>query len=123
MLYVADAGGDKVVSDNKSQVQALAGIQLQTVNETPGSTLPAVVTPLGTLYLDLSSSIDVEAEKTRLTKELEKLNKLVAAGEGKLKNPKFVDGAPAEIVDGARKQLAEVTGKRDETKRILESLS
>ena len=50
------------------------------------------------------------------------LNKIVAAGEGKLKNPKFVEGAPAEIVEGARKQLAEVTGKRDETRRILESL-
>ncbi len=122
MLYAADASGDKVIADNKSQVQNLAGIQLQTVDETPASNLPAVVTPLGTLYLDLSSSIDVEAEKTRLTKELDKLNKLVTAGEAKLKNPKFVDSAPAEIVEGARKQLAEVTGKRDETKRILESL-
>jgi valyl-tRNA synthetase len=103
-------------------VQTLAGIQLQSSSETPASTLPAVVTPLGTLYLDLSSSIDVKAEKARLTKELEKLDKLVAAGEGKLKNPKFVQSAPAEIVEGARKQLAEMTGKRDETRRILESL-
>jgi valyl-tRNA synthetase len=122
MLYVADADGNTVIAANKGQVQNLAGIQLRTIEETPASILPAVVTQLGTLYLDLSSSIDVEAEKARLTKELEKLNKLVAAGEGKLKNPKFVDGAPAEIVEGARKQLAEVIGKRDETKRILESL-
>ena len=122
MVYVADAKGGSVVSDNKKLVGTLAGIQLQFANETPADTLPAVVTPLGTLYLDLSSSIDVAAEKSRLAKELEKLNKIVAAGEGKLKNPKFVEGAPAEIVEGARKQLAEVTGKRDETRRILESL-
>lgn len=122
MLYVSDANGDRVVADNKNLVQTLAGIQLQSSSETPASTLPAVVTPLGTLYLDLSSSIDVKAEKARLTKELEKLDKLVAAGEGKLKNPKFVQSAPAEIVEGARKQLAEMTGKRDETRRILESL-
>jgi valyl-tRNA synthetase len=80
------------------------------------------VTPLGTIYLDLSSSLDVEAEKARLGKELAKLEKQVAAGEGKLRNPKFVDSAPAHVVEGARKQLAETTDKRDETKRILESL-
>ena len=50
-------------------------------------------------------------KKTRLRKELEKLNKLVAAGEGKLKNPRFVDGAPAQVVEGARRQLAETTQK------------
>ena len=81
-----------------------------------------MVTPLGSLYLDLSSSIDIGAEKARLTKELEKLNKLVAVGEGKLRNPKFVDSAPEKVVEGARKQLAETTEKRDETQRILESL-
>ncbi len=122
MLYVSDENGGKVVGDNKNLVHTLAGIQLQFVSETPADTLPAVVTPLGTLYLDLSSSIDVEAEKARLSKELDKLNKLVAAGEGKLKNPKFVESAPAEIVEGARKQLAEATGKRDETRRILKIL-
>eukprot|EP00729_Bicosta_minor_P004343 gene4343-4037_t len=53
------------------------------------------------------------------SKKLAKLNQLVAAGEGKLKNSKFVDSAPAKIVEGARKQLAETTEKRDETKRIL----
>ena len=95
---------------------------MQSVSAIPSDTLPAVVTPLGTVYLDLSSSIDVEAEKARLTKELEKLNKLVAAGEGKLKNPKFVEGAPAKVVEGARRQLAETVIKRDETQRILASL-
>src|ERR1035437_1055202 len=32
---------------------------------------PAVVTPLGTLYLDLASTVDAGAEKNRLTKELD----------------------------------------------------
>lgn len=123
MLYLADANGETVVAGNKKLVQKLAGIQLKFSVETPQGTLPAVVTPLGTLYLDLSSSIDIETERARLSKELDRLNKLVAAGEGKLKNPKFVESAPVDIVEGARKQLAEVTVKRDETKRILESLN
>jgi valyl-tRNA synthetase len=50
------------------------------------------------------------------------LNKLVAVGENKLKNQKFVESAPEKVVAGARKQLAETTEKRDETQRILEGL-
>ena len=122
VLYAAEGDAVKVIADNASLVQTLAGIILTAVDGAQPDGLPAAVTPLGTLYLDLSSSIDVEAEKARLTKELDKLNQLVAAGEGKLKNSKFVDSAPAKIVAGARKQLAETTEKRDETKRILESL-
>jgi valyl-tRNA synthetase len=122
VLYAAEGDAVKVIVDNASLVQTLAGIVLTAVDGAQPDGLPAAVTPLGTLYLDLSSSIDVEAEKARLSKELAKLNQLVAAGEGKLKNSKFVDSAPAKIVEGARQQLAETTEKRDETKRILESL-
>lgn len=122
MLYIANADASEVVFDNKKLVETLAGIHLRSEKESPTGTLPAAITPLGTLYLDLDNSIDVEAETMRLTKELEKFKKLITAGESKLKNPKFIDGAPPEIVEGARKQLAEVTEKRDEIQHILESL-
>ena len=121
VFYGADGDAAKVIADNASLIRTLAGIgTLDTLGGQSADGLPAAVTPLGPLYLDLSSSIDVEAEKARLSKELAKLEKQVAAGEGKLKNPKFVDSAPAHVVEGARKQLAETTEKRDETKRILE---
>ena len=123
VFFGAEGDAAKVIGDNAGLVQTLAGLgSLDALNGKSADGLPAVVTPLGPLYLDLSSSIDVEAEKARLTKELAKLDKLVAAGEGKLKNPKFVNSAPEKVVEGARKQLAETTEKRDETKRILESL-
>ena len=77
---------------------------------------------MGTVYLDLSSAIDIEAEKERLSKELEKLGKAVRAGEGKLNNASFVEKAPTAVVDGARKQLAETKAKREEVSRLLESL-
>jgi len=84
--------------------------------------LPGAVSALGTVYLDLSSAIDIEAEKERLSKELEKLGKAVRAGEGKLNNASFVEKAPTAVVDGARKQLAETKAKREEVARLLESL-
>ena len=44
-------------------------------------------------------------------------------GEKKLSNPKFVDGAPAAVVEGAKKQLESTRNQRDETQKILDSLA
>src|SRR5262249_31146616 len=44
------------------------------------------------------SNGDIEAERQRLRKE-------VARAEGMLANPRFVDGAPAEVVEAEREKL------------------
>lgn len=110
-----------VIEANLDTIKRLAGaatIELvETVENLPGS-----VSALGTVYLDLSSAVDVEAEKERLSKELEKLTKAIQAGEGKLNNPSFVDKAPPQVVEGARKQLLETRARRDEIARLLKSL-
>ncbi len=117
----ADAASSAVVRENLDTIKKLAGaeaIELRdAVDGAPGS-----VCSLGTVYLDLSSAIDVEAEKERLGKELEKLDKAIQAGSGKLNSPNFVNKAPAHVVEGARKQLAETQAKRDEIARLLASL-
>lgn len=125
VFYGAETGGASAgtIEQNVDLIKTLAGIgSLDALKASSADGLPAAVTPLGSLYLDLSSSLDVEAEKARLEKELARLEKLVAVGANKLKNPKFVESAPEAVVTGARKQLAETVAKRDETKRILESL-
>ena len=83
---------------------------------------PAVVTSLGTLYLDLASTVDPVAEKARLTKELEKLSSHIAATETRLSNSTFVDKAPPAVIEGARKQLADQKTKKAELERLLKSL-
>jgi len=83
---------------------------------------PAVVTPLGTLYIDLASSVDAGAEKIRLAKELEKLTQHIAGTEARLSNPTFVGKAPPAVIEGARKQLAELQAKRAEMERLLAAL-
>jgi len=115
-----DESSSKVISDNLDTVKRLAGAATIELREKVAN-LPGSVSALGTVYLDLSSAVDVEAEKQRLGKELEKLGKAIQAGEGKLKNPKFVDKAPPQVVEGARKQLAETQAKRDEIVRLLDS--
>ena len=51
--------------------------------------------------------IDVGEEKARLEKTLQKLTKELGGLRGRLKNPKFVDSAPAEVVAETRTNLTE----------------
>lgn len=84
--------------------------------------LPAIVTPLGTLYLDTGVKIDAAAERARLTKELEQVTKHAAATEARLANEAFTSKAPPAVLEGARKQLADQQAKRDELARLLAAL-
>ncbi|MSU50488.1 MAG: valine--tRNA ligase [Opitutus sp.] len=83
---------------------------------------PAVVTPLGTVYLDLASTVDVGAEKVRLARELEQITRHIAATEARLSNEAFVSKAPPAVLEGARKQLADQRAKRAELERLLQAL-
>ena len=83
---------------------------------------PAAVTPFGTLYLDLASTVDAGAEKVRLKKELDALAKHIAGTEARLSNEAFVSKAPPAVLDGARKQLADQKAKRAELERLLAAL-
>ncbi|MGD0888872.1 MAG: valine--tRNA ligase [Acidobacteriaceae bacterium] len=66
--------------------------------------------------------IDVPAERERLTKDLAKYEKGLAAAERQLSNESFMAKAPAHIVEGLRKQAAETRALHDKAKAALEAL-
>jgi valyl-tRNA synthetase len=78
---------------------------------TPEQGTPGAVTPAGELFMPLDGLIDVEAEKARLDKEIEKIQKEVGKSKGKLGNEKFVANAKPEVVAIERERLAEWEGK------------
>ncbi len=59
----------------------------------------------------LLNSIDVEAELAKLDKELVYLQGFKASVEKKLSNERFVSNAPAAVVEGERKKLADAEAK------------
>ncbi|MBI4625061.1 MAG: valine--tRNA ligase [Verrucomicrobia bacterium] len=110
-----------VIAGNLAKLVRMAGAaEIARRDSVAGA--PAVVTPLGTLYLDLASTVDAGAEKQRLTKELEQIAKHVAGTEARLANEAFVSKAPAAVLAGARQQLADQRAKRTELERLLAAL-
>ncbi len=66
--------------------------------------------------------IDVPAERERLTKDLARYERGLAAAERQLGNESFMGKAPAHIVEGLRKQAAETRMLHDKTKAALAAL-
>ena len=62
--------------------------------------------------LPLKGVIDLDAERARLNKELQKADADIKRVDAKLGNPNFVANAPEEIVDGEREKREEAEGRR-----------
>ena len=66
--------------------------------------------------------IDLAAERERLTKELAKLEKGMAAAEKQLGSESFLAKAPAHIVDGLKKQATETRSLKEKAEAALAAL-
>jgi len=120
-LVPKDAASRALAESSRDKLFRLAGLaELRLAADTQGR--PGEITEAGTVLLEQSGQVDVAAERARLSRELEKLQKAVAAGESKLGNATFVSKAPPAILDGAKAQLAEAKARRDELARMLAAL-
>jgi valyl-tRNA synthetase len=72
--------------------------------------------------LDYESAMDVPAERDRLTKEIAKYEKGLAAAERQLGNAGFLAKAPANVVEGLKKQESETRLLLEKAKAVLEAL-
>ncbi len=73
-------------------------------------------------HLAINKSIDTEAERERIEKELEYQRGFVAMIEKKLSNDRFVKNAPTAVVDKERKKLADGQAKITNLKDSLAKL-
>jgi valyl-tRNA synthetase len=96
-------------------------IRIDGAYDSPKGT-PVSITPVGEVYLPLEGLIDVEAEKIRLGKEIEKLTKEVAKCEAKLGNASFIERAPSDVVEQEKARLTEWKGKLSQLGEMLDAL-
>ncbi len=113
-----------VNDDLAARLALLAGAQTAAVDAAyaaPKGT-PTALTPLGELFLPLEGLVDVEAERSRIAKELEKMEKEIAKSHAKLGNASFVDRAPAAVVEQERARLAEWEAKKTQLESMMAAL-
>ena len=89
-------------------------------NYQPAKGALAVRAGLGELYLPTEGLIDVEAEKARLKKELEKVDAEILKVEQKLANPAFTQKVPPAVLLEHQKRLADWQANRQ---RLLDGLA
>jgi len=74
------------------------------------------------VVVDYEKTIDIPAERDRLTKEIAKFEKGIAAAERQLGNEAFLSKAPAHIVDGLKKQAEETRLLLEKARAALDAL-
>ncbi|MFK7875207.1 MAG: class I tRNA ligase family protein, partial [Paracoccaceae bacterium] len=104
---------------NEAIIKRLARIEsLDEVDNFPKGTV-SLTLPGGTFGLPLADVIDVTEEKARLEKTLGKLAKEIGGLNGRLKNPKFIDSAPDEVIAETR---ANLSARQDEESKLKTAL-
>ncbi|MFQ6549523.1 valine--tRNA ligase [Aestuariibius sp. 2305UL40-4] len=100
----SDPAGQAAWAQNESLIKRMAKIADLTDGPAPKGaiTIPA---PGATFAMPVADLIDVAAEKARLDKALQKLGKEIGGLEGRLKNPKFAESAPPEVVEETQENL------------------
>ena len=98
----------------------LASIEV-TENE-PDSTV-AFVTGAEKFFIKIEKEIDVEAERERLTGELERAKKFLIGVTKKLSNERFVNNAPDAVVAKEKQKLADGEARVKSLEESLEKLS
>ncbi|MCR5150498.1 MAG: valine--tRNA ligase [Clostridiales bacterium] len=82
----------------------------------------SIVTADATIYIPMGELIDFAAEKARLTKELEKVQKDLDFVNAKLSNDNFISRAPANVVAAQREQQAKYIEKINMLKESIEKI-
>ncbi|MCB0046102.1 MAG: valine--tRNA ligase [Caldilineaceae bacterium] len=74
------------------------------------------------VFLPLAGMVDLEAERKRIAKELEGIDRQLTRIENMLKNPGFLNKAPAEVIQREQDRQAELSAQRTQLVERMETL-
>ena len=73
-------------------------------------------------FIPMSGAIDIETEIIKLTEELNYIEGFLKSVQGKLKNERFVNNAPEQVVASEKKKEADAIAKIETLNASLASL-
>ena len=123
-LHASDGAVLKLISENRQAIERLGNLSALQMSEQPlgeeGGALRA--RPDFTLKIALADAVDLEAERARLRKEQQKLEKELASLTGQLGNEQFTSKAPAQVVGNMRARRDEVAAQLAKVQETLRQL-
>ena len=125
-LAVHDAAKLALLKECEKQLKLLTKVEVVTfAGEGDGKPEKSLASVLdgAQIYLPVGELLDVEKEMQRLRNDLAKLEKDIEKSKAKLANEKFVERAPAEVIEKEKNTLADNEAKAARMKANLASLS
>jgi valyl-tRNA synthetase len=112
-----------LLEQNLASIERLASVESVTFAE---ASLEKVAGARSTSRFDVHAiyekKIDVAAERERLTKEMQKIEKQLASAQARLGDEQFLSKAPSHVVEGLRKQAEEAASLREKIAAKLKEL-
>ncbi len=108
----------------KNVIASLAKISeltIDTDSQKPEGAVSSVVREIE-IHISIATAIDLDKERLRLEKEIERLERNINGSEAKLKNEKFVQNAPADIVQYEREKINSLKETLQKTRENLKGL-
>ena len=124
-LFIATESGS-VFADGESYIKKLAYSSEVIVSAEPpegSENMVSVVTDNARMFMPMAELVDLEKEKDRINKELQKAEKQLQAQIGKLANQNFVTRAPEAVVNAEREKKAKLEALIENLKLSLENLN
>ncbi|OOG66126.1 valine--tRNA ligase [Rhodanobacter sp. B04] len=124
LLADGDAGDRARVAKFATQIAFLARTEAPQWIESGADEPAAAAAVVGTLrvMIPLAGLIDLDAEKTRLAKEISRIEIEIKKCEGKLGNANFVANAPAEVVTQEHQRITDwnttLTALREQAQKL-----
>ena len=123
-VYAQEPAIRAMIEQNRGAVERLANVEKLTfVDSSLAKQAGARSTARFDVHVIYERKIDVAAERDRLTKELEKIEKEFANNQRQLGNEQFLAKAPAKVVEGLRRREQELISLREKIKEQLEELN
>ena len=112
-----------LLDHNRNAIERLAGVEKIAFVESSLAKLPgARSTTRFEVRVVYERKIDAEAERLRLTKELEAIEKELESSQRQLGDVEFLSKAPTQVVEGRRKRAQELIVLREKIRKALDDL-
>jgi valyl-tRNA synthetase len=125
MIKAKDKQTATAISKNEwifHKLQAIANFEVDADLKKPETSASAVIE--GTeLFVPLKGLIDLDKERERIQKEIDRLEGFLKSVEGKLNNDGFVNNAPEDVVQRERDKKEDTETNLEKLREILKELN